>query len=63
MSLIQVSEVDNSNNMEKKGYIKTIQMCKDKNITHAQIMTDCHTEIRKYIREKKARHEPSVAFR
>ena len=33
MSLIQVSEVDNSNQMEKKGFIKTLQMFKDENIT------------------------------
>ena len=29
MSQIQVSEVDNSNHMEKKGFIKTLQMLKD----------------------------------
>ena len=56
MSLIQVSEADNSNQMEKKGSIKTLQMFKDKNITPTQITTDCHTQIRKYMREK----EPGI---
>ena len=44
MSLIQVSEVDNSNQMEKKGFIKTLQMFKD--IIPMQITTDRHTQIR-----------------
>ena len=30
MSLIQVSEVDKSNEMEKKGFIKALQIIKDK---------------------------------
>ena len=29
MSLIQASEVDNSNQMEKKGFIEILQMFKD----------------------------------
>ena len=58
MSLIQASEVDNSNQMEKKGFIEILQMFKDENITPTQITTDRHTQIRKYIREKK--HKPSV---
>ena len=33
MSLIQVSEVDNSNQMEKKGFLETLQMFIDENIT------------------------------
>ena len=41
MSLIQVSEVDNSNQLEKKEFIKTLQ-----------ITTDRHTQIRKHMREK-----------
>ena len=52
MSLIQVSEVDNSNPMEKKGFIKTLQIFKDENITPTQITTDHHTKICKYMREK-----------
>ena len=58
MSLIQASEVDNSNQMEKKGFIEILQMFKDENITPTQITTDCLTQIRKYMREKK--HKPSV---
>ena len=45
MSLIQVSEVDNSNQLEKKEFIKTLQ-----------ITTDRHTQIRKHMREK----EPGI---
>ena len=48
MSLIQVSEVQNSNQMEKKGFDKTLQMFKDENITP----TNCHTQIHKYMKEK-----------
>ena len=33
MSLIQVSEVDKSNEMGKKEFVKALQMLKDKNIT------------------------------
>ena len=44
MPLIQVSEVDNSNTMgKKKGFIKTLQMFKDENITPMQVTTDQHT--------------------
>ena len=38
--------------MEKKGFIKTLQMFKDENITPTQITADRHTQIRKYMREK-----------
>ena len=55
-SLIKVSEADNSNQMEKKGFIKTLQMFKDENITPTQITTDRHTQIRKYMKEK----EPGI---
>ena len=37
MSLIQVSEVDNSNQMEKKGFMKRLPIFKDKTVTHTQI--------------------------
>ena len=56
MSLIQVSEVDHSNQIEKKGFIKTLQMFQDENITPTQIITDRHTQIRKYMRKK----EPGI---
>ena len=52
VSLIQVSEVHNSNQMEKKGFIKTLQIFKDENITLMQIMANRHTQVRKYMREK-----------
>ena len=56
MALIQVSEDDNSNQMEKKGFIKTLQIFKDENITPKQITTDHHAQICKYMREK----EPGI---
>ena len=40
--------------MEKKGFIKRLQMYKDENITSTQITTDHHTQIRMYMREKEA---------
>ena len=52
MSLIKVSEVNNSNQMEKKGFTKTLQMFKDKNITPMQIRTDHHTQVCTYMRGK-----------
>ena len=33
MSMIQVSKFDDSNQMKKKGFIKTLLMFKDKNMT------------------------------
>ena len=56
MSLIQVFGVDNLNQMEKKGFIKTLQMSKDENITPTHITTNHHTQIHKYMREK----EPGI---
>ena len=60
MSLIQVSEVDNSNQMEKKGFLETLQMFIDENITLKQIMTKLHTQIWQYRRGKKTRQKPSL---
>ena len=55
-SMIPVSEVDNSNQMGKKGFIKTLHMFKDENITPMKITTNRHTQIWKYMREK----EPGI---
>ena len=56
MFLIQDFEVDNPNPMEKKGFIKTLQIFKEENITPTQITTDRRTKICKYMREK----EPGI---
>ena len=44
-SMIPVSEVDNSNQMGKKGFIKTLHMFKGENITPMKITTNQHTQI------------------
>ena len=56
-SLTQVSEVDNSNQMEKKGFIKSLKTIKDEGLIPEQITTDRHTQIRKHMREK----EPDIS--
>ena len=52
MSLIQVSEVDNSNQLEKKRFIKTLQIFKDYDRPSYSI-TQAYER-------KRARHKPSV---
>ena len=52
MSVTQVTEVGNSNSMEKLGFIKTLNKLKEKNVQIKQITTDRHKQIRKYIREE-----------
>ena len=49
-------QVDNSNQMGKKGFIKTLHMFKGENITPMKITTNSHTQIWKYMREK----EPGI---
>ena len=55
--MTQVSEVDNSNQMEKKGFIKSLKTIKDEGLIPKQITTDRHTQIRKHMREK----EPDIS--
>jgi len=50
MSVTQVTEAGNSNNMEKKGFIKVLNELKEK-IEIKQITTDRHKQVRKYLRE------------
>jgi len=52
MSVTQVTEAGNSNNMEKLGFIKVLTQIKDRDIVVEQITTDRHKQIRKYIREE-----------
>ena len=51
-SLTQVTEVGNSNRMEKEGFIKVMSKVKGKGIQPKQMTTDRHTGIRKHIREE-----------
>ena len=50
----QVSELVNSNQMEKKGFIKSVKMIKDEGILPKQITTDCRTQIRRPTRENES---------
>ena len=50
----QVSELFNSNQMEKKGFIKSVKMIKDEGIPPKQITTDCRTQIRRPMRENES---------
>lgn len=52
MSMRQVTEAGNSNNMEKMGFIKTLKTLKKNNVEVKQITTDHHQQIRKYMREQ-----------
>ena len=45
-----------SNKMEKKEFIKILQMFEGENITSTQITADHHTQGHKYMREK----EPDI---
>ena len=51
-SLTQVSEVENSNRMEKQGLMKVLADIKRKNIDIKQLTTDRHVQIKKYMREQ-----------
>ena len=50
MSMTQVTEAGNSNNMEKMGFIKVLNELKEK-IEIKQITTDRHKQVKKYLRE------------
>ena len=43
--------------MEKMGFIKTLNNLKIKGIIPTQITTDCHTQIRKFMREEEPKIE------
>ena len=51
-SLTQVTEAGNSNRMEKMAFKKVLASFKNQEINPEQITTDCHTQIRKYMREE-----------
>ena len=52
MTITQVTEAKNYNNMEKVGFIKGYKLKKKKNgVTVDQITTDRHSQIKKHMRE------------
>ena len=53
VSLTQATEVEGvSNRMEKAGLIKVLDEVKQKNLKAAQLTTDQHLQIKKYLREQ-----------
>ena len=53
-SLTQVTEVGNSNRMEKVGFKKVLSLVKGDGIILSQITTDRHAEIQKHLREEES---------
>ena len=51
MTITQVTEAKNSNNMEKAGFIKGLKFLRTNGVTVDQITTDKHSLIRKHMRE------------
>ena len=51
MTITQVAEAKNSNNMEKVGFIKGLKFSRTNGMTVDQITTVRHSQIRKHIRE------------
>ena len=54
-AVTQVTEVGNSNRMEKVGFTKTLKDLQQKRICINQLTTDRHTGIRKYMREEESK--------
>ena len=52
MSLKQVTEAGNSNRIEKYGFKKVLKEMKDEQINVAQLITDRHIQIKKYLCEE-----------
>ena len=53
VSLTQATEVEGvSNRMEKAGLIKVLDEVKQKNLKAAQLTTDQHVQIKKFLREQ-----------
>ena len=51
MTITQVTEAKNSNNMEKVGFIKGLKFLRTNGMTADQMTTDRHSQIRKHMRE------------
>ena len=52
MFVIQVTEAGNSNNMERLGFIESLNNLKEKSVQIQQITTNRHRQIWKYICEE-----------
>ena len=51
MTITQVTEAKNSNNMEKVGFIKGLRFLRTNDVTVDQETTDRHSQIRKHMSE------------
>ena len=51
MTITQVTEAKNSDNMEKVGFIKELKFLGTNSVTFDQITTNRHSQIRKHMRE------------
>ncbi|XP_061170182.1 uncharacterized protein LOC133179442 [Saccostrea echinata] len=52
VQLVQSNEVKSSYHMEKEGFIRSINFIKEKGLKIAEIVTDRHVQIVKYVREE-----------
>ena len=50
--VVSVCEVKNSNAMEKKGFIETLNTIEEAGVDVAGVSTDSHPQIKKYMREE-----------
>ena len=64
MTITQVREAKNSNNMEKVGFIKGFKFVRKNGVTVNQITTDIHSQIRKHMRgyEKDTVYQFDITF-
>ena len=51
MTVTQVTDAKNSNNVEKVGFIKGLKFLRTDGVTVDQITTDRHSQIRKHMRK------------
>lgn len=51
--VVSVCEVKNSNAMEKKGFIETLNIIEEAGVDVAGVSTDSHPQIKKYTREER----------
>ena len=62
MTITQVTEAQNSNNMEKIGFIKGLEFSRTNGMTVDQITTDRHSQIRKLMMENEKDNYTSVRY-
>ena len=51
-NVVPVCKVKNSNAMEKKGFIETLNAIEEAGVDVAGVSTDSHPQIKKYMREE-----------